>query len=40
MGGNALLKHRVVCHEVWDSDGSGCAFVFVTVTGDVAQTSS
>lgn len=40
MGGNALLKHRVTYHEVWDSDGSGCAFVFVTVTGDVVQTSS
>ncbi|RNF15947.1 putative C2 domain protein [Trypanosoma conorhini] len=40
MGGNALLKHRVTYHEVWDSDGSESASVFVTVTGDVVQTSS
>ncbi|EAN91723.1 hypothetical protein, conserved [Trypanosoma cruzi] len=40
MGGNALLKHCVTYHEVWDSDGSGCAFVFVTVTGDVVQTTT
>ncbi|RNF04541.1 putative C2 domain protein [Trypanosoma rangeli] len=39
MGGNALLKHRVTYHEVWDSDGSDSASVFVTVTGDVVQTS-
>nr|CCC95015.1 predicted C2 domain protein [Trypanosoma congolense IL3000] len=38
MGGNALLKHRVTYHEVWDSDGSGCASLFATVTGDVVET--
>ena len=39
MGGNALLKHRVVYHEICDSDGSGSAFLFATVTGDVVQVS-
>ncbi|KEG10362.1 putative C2 domain protein [Trypanosoma grayi] len=39
MGGDTLLKHRMTYHEVWDSDGSGCASVFITVTGDVVQTS-
>ncbi|CCD19484.1 C2 domain [Trypanosoma vivax] len=40
MGGNALLKHRVRYHEVWDSDGTGTASLFATVTGDVVLTSS
>lgn len=39
MGGNALLKHRIVYHEICDSDGSGRAFLFATVTGDVVQVS-
>ncbi|KAG5509967.1 hypothetical protein GH5_07815 [Leishmania sp. Ghana 2012 LV757] len=39
MGGNALLKHRIVYHEIGDSDGSGRAFLFATVTGDVVQVS-
>ncbi|GET86926.1 hypothetical protein, conserved [Leishmania tarentolae] len=39
MGGNALLKHRIVFHEISDSDGSGRAFLFATVTGDVVQVS-
>ncbi|KAG5484037.1 hypothetical protein LSCM1_05890 [Leishmania martiniquensis] len=39
MGGNALLKHRIVYHEICDSDGSGKAFLFATVTGDVVQVS-
>ncbi|KAK7195175.1 C2 domain containing protein [Novymonas esmeraldas] len=39
MGGNALLKHRIVYHEICDSDGSGSAFLFATVTGDVVQVS-
>lgn len=36
LGGNALLAHAVQLHEVWDSDGSGCAFLCMTVTGHVA----
>jgi hypothetical protein len=39
MGGNALLKHRIVYHEICDSDGSGSAFLFATVTGDVVHVS-
>lgn len=37
MGGNALLSHHVQLHEVWDSDGSGCAFLCLSVTGHVAR---
>ncbi|CUI14138.1 Hypothetical protein, putative [Bodo saltans] len=37
LGGNALLCHNVQLHEVWDSDGSGCAFLCVTITGHVAM---
>jgi hypothetical protein len=36
LGGNTLLCHNVQLHEVWDSDGSGCAFLCVTITGHVA----
>lgn len=40
MGGNALLKHRVVYHEMSGADGSGRAFLFLTITGDVVQTTT
>ena len=36
LGGNALLNYAVDTHEVWDSDGTGGAFIFLTVTGHVA----
>jgi hypothetical protein len=35
-GGNALLSYTADMHEVWDSDGTGGAFIFLTVTGHVA----
>jgi hypothetical protein len=37
LGGNALLNYCVDVHEVWDSDGTGGAFIFLTVTGHVAR---
>ncbi|CCW61873.1 unnamed protein product [Phytomonas sp. EM1] len=37
MGGNAILKYRIVYHEMNDSDGSCSAFVFFSVTGDVVH---
>lgn len=39
LGGNALLSHTLQIHEVWDSDGSGCAFLCLTVSGHVALVS-